>query len=67
VIDERVIVEKLDVKPGDVVLVLYPEDYLGDLNDLMDSFAAFGEECSAFFFGAPNPLRFKVVRAKETP
>lgn len=60
--DERVIVEKLDVKKGDIVLVLYPEDYLGDLGELMGSFDELSEEYSAIFFGVPNTLRFKVVR-----
>ena len=65
-IDERVIVEKLDVKPGELVLVVVPTDMShAEVACIADSFGDLGQELDALFFVVPDNLKFKVVRADE--
>lgn len=62
----RAKVERLDVHPGDLVLVVMPDDWDTDrASSVMASFEWLSDERRATVFGVPESLKFKVVRASE--
>ena len=67
-IDERVLVERLDIQKGDLVLVVVPEDVTPDeMCCIADSFGELENETKkgATYFVVPSSLRFKVIRESE--